>query len=82
MYKKVVAIILIQRDNKSHFSQKGELILLHYSQCLPEIISFQIMVYYIETLHVNVDKKIQSLLYICLVLSGCIEYNIKVRFGN
>ena len=52
--------------------------MLHCSQCLPEIISFQILFF----LHINITTTFQSLIYICLVLSGCINYNRKFPCGN
>ena len=57
---------------------------LHCSQCSPEIISFQIMICWhsLKKLHVNATKNMQSLLYICFLLSGCVKYNKKFPCGK
>ena len=71
--KTVVAIIFIQGNNKAHFRQKSSLILLHCSQCLPEINNFYIMVCSLKK-HMNVTTNLQSLIYLCLVLSSCVKH--------
>ena len=36
----------------------------------------------LKKLHVNVTTNLQSLLYLCLVLSGCVKHNRKFPCGN
>ena len=43
-YKTFVATVLRQRDTTAYCCQNFKLILLHSSQCSPEIIIFQIIV--------------------------------------
>ena len=71
----VVAIIFRQSNNKAHIRQKCELMLLHCSQCLSEIISSCIMVCSFKNKPVYFTTNFQSLIYICLVLSVCVKYN-------
>ena len=79
--KTVVAVIFIQRNNRAHFRQKCKLVLLHFSKCSPEIISFHIMVCYFKK-HVNVTTNFQSLIYLCLVPSVFVKHNINFPCGN
>ena len=78
-----VAIIFIQRDNNAHCIQNVSLILLHCSQCLPEIISYQNMVcWHSSKKHVNVTTSLKNLLYLCLIFSGYVKHNRKFPCGN
>ena len=57
--------------------------MLHCSQFLPEIISYQIMVcWHSSKKHVNVTTSLKNLLYLCLVFPGYIKHNRKFPCGN
>ena len=61
--------------------------MLHYSQFLPGIIIFRIIICSFKKLHVNFTKNLQSLLYLCLILSLFVKQNrnfpcVKSRFWD
>ena len=82
--KKVVVIRFRKMDTKDHCNKKCEPILLHCSKCSPENLVLKLWFVYIllKKLHVNVTKHLQSPLYLCLALSGCVKHSSKSPCGN
>ena len=71
-------------DTKAHFCQKCWLFFFHCSQCLPGIFSFKIIVclHSFFLIHVNATTNLQSLMYICLVISVCVKQRSEFICGN